>query len=84
MPTREEIEEMMAREGRVYIVRNRAQLATAISRLRRLATAVDAFKSRRRLGADEIARYDTAVRLLEERIRAAESVDVRPGRRVEV
>ena len=81
---RETLEELMARDGRVYIVRDRAQLATAIAKLTALIASIEKFKSRHSLPRDEATRYTTAVQLLQARIQRAEAIDVRLLKRAEI
>ena len=80
----EKLEHLMARDGRVYIVRDHAQLATAVARLQALIARIERFTAGHRLSAEETERYATAVRLLQERIRRAETIDIRLARRAEI
>ena len=80
----EKLEHLMARDGRVYVVRDHAQLGTAISRLKALIASIEHFTSRHALKPEEKERYATAIRLLQERIQRAESVDIRLTRRTEI
>ncbi len=80
----EKLEHLMARDGRVYVVRDHAQLGTAISRLKALIASIEHFTSRHALKPEEKERYATAIRLLQERIHRAESVDIRLTRRTEI
>lgn len=80
----ETVEHLMARDGRVYIVRDHAQLATAISRLKALIARIEQFTAWHRLSPEDTERYATAIRLLQERIDRAETVDIRLARRTEI
>lgn len=80
----EKLEHLMARDGRVYIVRDHAQLATAVSRLKALISRIEHVTARHRLSPEETERYATAIRLLQERIRRAETIDLRLARRAEI
>ena len=80
----EKLEHLMARDGRVYIVRDHAQLGTAIAQLKALIAHIERFTAGHRLSAEETERYATAVRLLQERIQRAEAIDIRLVRRTEV
>lgn len=83
---REKLEALMARDGRVYIVKDRAQLATALSNLARLIKRIDEFvtKHKKKLTPEDRRRYGTAMRLLQERIERAEKIDIRLVKRAEV
>jgi hypothetical protein len=80
----EKLEHLMARDGRVYVVRDHAQLATAVSRLKALIARIEQFTARHRLSPEETERYATAIHLLQERIRRAETIDIRLARRAEI
>lgn len=76
----------MARDGRVHIVKDHAQLGTAVSILNRLLDRIEEFvrKYKRKLSPEERARYVTAMKLLKQRVDRAEKIDIRLAKRAEV